>query len=299
MTGTALSVVKQGAPLAPIDMTNINYDIAERWLQSQGGSRAFAGEQLAFNGQDGVYKIGFGNKALELDDLELVVNIPYLANVWQRWDGKAPEYPYIALPFVGQALPNRDTLGLTDQSLWQENKFKKGEKIDPWKEVLVLVCRTEKGRLFHMMGNNITSRNSILALVRDAVVDGKRNHGKLPVVKFTAEKIKGDDGNFYVMKTEILRWVKMEAIDNPGAEMVVSTDATPPADEPEARTVAKPRTQKAKVEAAPVEEAEVEEAPKTVAKPRTRMAAPLDEEDDGEGGEVEEVKPAPKRRTLQ
>lgn len=285
MQSTEITVVKQGQPVVAIDMNNLNYDLAEKWLSTQGGTRAFAGEQLGFNGQDGVFKIGYGNGAQEVDDLTLIVNVPYVANAWQDWSGTAPVYPYISLPFAGQALPRRDTLGNTDQSLWADAKFtKKGEtpkKVDPWKEVLVMVARTESGRLFHLIANNTTSRNSVLALIRDAVVEGKRHPGKLPVVAFTAKKIKSDDGNFYVMETKITGWVKAEAQDNPGASLMVSTDEAPAThtdDEGEAKTVAKPRT--AKPAAAP--------------KP-SRMADKVDDTDD-----EDEVAPAPvKRRTLQ
>ena len=272
MESTSLTVVKQGAPVVAIDPNNINYDIAEKWLSTQGGARAFAGEQLSFNGQDGEYRIGFGNAATTFDEIKLVVNVPYLAEAWQDWSGTAPQYPFIALPFAGQALPRRDTLGSHDQSTWQENKFKKGERVDPWKTVLVMVARTESGRLFHFMGSNVTAKNSILALIRDAVADGKRNHGKLPVVKFTSEKIKGEDGNFHVMKCEIIKWVAAEAQDNPGSQMTVSSDETP-TDDTEAKTVAKPRTAKPE------------------AQKKQRMLAPVEDNDEEE--EEEEVMAAP------
>lgn len=278
MTGTEVAVVKQGQSVAAIDHNNVNYDIAEKWLQTQGGARTFQGEQLSFDGQQGVFKIGFGKQAQELDELELVVNVPYLANAWQDWSGKAPQYPFIALPFAGQGLPRRDTLGNHDQSLWQADKFDKTgqKKNDPWKEVLVMVARTVKSRLFHLIASNTTSRNSVIALIRDAVTDGKRYPGKLPLVKFTSERIKGDDGNFYVMKTEIIKWVAAEAIDNPGAQMTVSTDASPsePDDEVEAKTVAKPRAAKPAVEKV------------------NRMADVVSEDEEV----VEETKAAPVRR---
>jgi hypothetical protein len=288
MTSTEMTVVKQGQAVVAIDMNNVNYDIAEKWLATQGGARAFAGEQVTFNGQDGVYKIGFGKQANEFEELTLVVNIPYTANAWQDWSGTAPQYPFISLPFAGQALPRRDTLGNTDQSLWSVDKFDKtGQKrIDPWKEVLVMVARTEGGRLFHFMGANVTSRNSILSLIRDAVVDGKRHPGKLPVVEFSREKIKGDDGNFWVMKTTIVKWVAASAQDNPGAQLTVSTDATPVTEEVETKTVAKPRTAKAAA------------APAPAAPAKSRMTETIDE--DGVIEEApEEIKPAAvKKRSL-
>lgn len=281
MTSTELVVVKQGQAVVAIDMHNVNYDLAEKWLATQGGARAFAGEQLSFNGQDGVYKVGFGKQAQEVEEMTLVVNIPYTANAWQYWSGKSPTYPYISLPFAGQALPRRDTLGNLDQSIWQDDKFNKGQKVDPWKEVLVMVVRTEKGRLFHFMCANTTSRNSMLSLIRDAVVDGKRYPGKLPVVTFTREKIKSDDGNFWVMKTEIIKWVDAEAQDNPGAAMTVSTHETPVEDESAAKTVAKPR------------------AAKTAAKPvKSRMSETIDEDGVIEEVEEDEAPPAPKKRSI-
>lgn len=284
MTGTELVVVKSGAPIVAIDHNNINFDLAEKWLSTQGGQRAFAGEQLSFNGQDGVYKLGFGKNAQEFEELELVVNVPYLADAWQDWSGEAPKYPFIALPFAGQALPRRETLGNHDQALWQDDKFNKGKKRDPWSEIIVVPMRTEKGRLFHFMAANITSRNGILAIIRDAVVDGKRYPGKLPVVSFTREKIKSDDGNFWVIKHEIVRWIAAEAQDNPGAQMTVSTDASPvdSADAGEGKTVAKPRS------AAKPASAKVEEAPKT-----SKMAEAVDTSDDEP---EQESKPAPVRR---
>ena len=278
-----MTVVKQGQPIVTIDMMNVNYGIAEKWLSTQGASRAFAGEQLSFNGQDGVYKIGFGKKAQEFEELALVVNIPYTANAWQEWAGDAPNYPFIALPFTGQALPRRDTLGMTDQSQWKPDKFDKTgvKKNDPWKEIVVIPARTEGGRLFHFMGANITGRMALISLLKDAVVDGKRYPGKLPLVNFSREKIKGDDGNYWVMKSEITGWVKAEAQDNPGAQMTVSSDASPEADDSDAKTVAKPRT------------AKMSEAPK---KSRMSDKIDVDAEDAETVEEVEEIKAAPVRK---
>ena len=280
MTSTELTVVKQGAPLVAIDVNNVNYDVAEKWLATQGGQRAFAGEQLAFNGQDGVYKVGFGKNAQEVEEMKLVVNVPYTANAWQEWAGDAPNYPYIALPFAGQALPRREVLGHTDKSLWKDDKFKKGEKVDPCKEIVVIPARTESGRLFHFMGASITTRIALVNLVKDAVVDGKRNPGKLPLVLFTREKIKSDDGNYWVIKSEIVKWVAAQPIDNPGASMVVSSDETP-ADVVEAqseKTVARPRTAKPSADVK-----------------KSRMTEVIDENADEP---EEELKPAPKKRSL-
>ena len=275
-----LTVVKQGQPMVAIDMANLNFDLAEKWLESQGGSRAFAGEQLSFNGQEGVFKIGFGNKAQELDEIELVVNFPHVMDCWQEWAGTAPTYPFIALPFAGQGLPRRDSLGNLDQSLWQDDKFKKGQKRDPWQQVMVLVARTQKGRLFHFMASTISTKMALNMLLRDAVVEGKRKLGQLPIVKFTSQKIKSDDGNYYVIEHSITGWVKAEASDNPNGGMLVSTDEAPVSDESEAKTVAKPRV-KAEPKA---------EKPKAQA----RMLDAVTEDDE----EEEVVKAAPRKRTL-
>ena len=282
-----LTVVKQGSPVAAIDLANLNFDIAQKWLDTQGGSRAFAGEQIAFNGQDGVYKIGFGAKAQELDEVELVVNFPHVMDCWQEWAGTAPTYPFIAQPFAGQALPRRDSLGDLDQSLWADDKFKKDSdgkkaKRDPWQQVMVLVARTPKGRLFHFMASTISTKMALTQLLRDAVVEAKRKPGQLPVVNFSSKKIKSDDGNYHVIDFKITGWVKAEASDNPAGGMLVSTDEAPEADDTEAKTVAKPRV---KAEPKPAVE-----KPKAQA----RMLDAVTEDDT----EEEVVKAAPRKRTL-
>lgn len=231
--GTALTVRSKDTQLSVIDPDKIDYEAGRKWAERESaGKKAFKGEQLGFNGQDGEWKLGFGDKAKVLKEgHEIVVNYPYTMAAWQEWAGKAPNYPHIGYVFAGDALPARHELGMLDQDEWKTNKLKK-EKEDPFKEVSVLAARNVKGdALYHILASTVSFRRAVATLIAECIDEAKRKGGKLPVVALSSDRVKGDNGNFYVPVFEIVDWVTRISVDTPEGGMLDDAGGADPEDD--------------------------------------------------------------------
>jgi hypothetical protein len=273
MASRELTVRKSGGALAVIDPENLNYDLAARWAaQEAAGRRAFKGDQIKFNGQDGEWVLGFGKQAKTLKDgYELVAIYPQVVTAWQCWKGNAPEYPHVGKVFAGEFMPPRSDLGDHDKEEWKDDKFKKGEKVDPWKKVSVLFCRDQKGtKLFHVLADNISGTITIANLVQECIEEGRRKPGMLPVIALgCGNKIKGDGKSYFPPMIEIVEWVKSIDADYPEGDLMEAVEDDQD-DGDQGEVTSRSRRQKP----------EAEEEPRRGRKPRNAEPEETEEEED-------------------
>lgn len=302
---TALTVTRSKTPVINFDPRNLNYDLYRETVERSEGARGgmFKGTEITF--KQGEYVVGYGNDAEVVDELKLVVNFPYAMRAWRKLaKGVKPEYAAVAMIGEGQMLPPRADLGDMDKADWpQSTKGKnKGEPMDPWSELLVLMCRTKKGaELFHFTASTVSSRIAVGQLLIDIVTDAPRQHGKLPVVVFGTSKAENKNGERFDVPTfEIVEWVKATDADYPD-------DLTAPVeddqdDEETKALLPKPKATARKAKKPVVEddeddeadEEEVAPAPARASKKRKAAPAPVveddedDEDDDADDAEDEE-----------
>jgi hypothetical protein len=127
------------------------------------------GTAFRFNGKDGTFVLLNGD-AMPLEEGDVFV---FLSDqVWAGWirfhrDGDTPPTRVQGLLNDGFRLPPRNSLGDTDEELWDVGLS--GQPEDPWK--LQNICLFQKcgsGELFSFHATNPTSRGAVTDLINTA-----------------------------------------------------------------------------------------------------------------------------------
>ncbi len=227
-----------------VDLDRLDHDLAAKAIERisakaniGGGNvkRLFPGTQIGF--KKDTFQLGTGKKAQDIDPPRLVVNFPHLGLVYTKFEDKGgrfvPHFSDLCMPMLGQDLVDRESLGDLDEDEWDQSDD--GRPMDPWKLNVVFPVRDENGTEYdHLVANNPTNQNALMALFKEANEEAKLKPGKLPVVQFSARKLESEKDvqqkngktkkqklSWQGMGYEIVGWVKVAACDklNQGVDM--------------------------------------------------------------------------------
>lgn len=129
-----------------------------------------------------------------------------------------PEHAAVAYPFAGEVLPDRDTLGDLDKSLW--GKYQ-GRPEDPWSMVVCVPMYLDDeghkrdGELFRFEASGISAVNRVKRLMAQFATEARMQEpNSFPVIEIDYESAerKTEDG-------EVQRW-KVPVLDIVDAEWV-------------------------------------------------------------------------------
>lgn len=277
-----------GSAVQYVDPKAVDFTMASRWLAQQnsgGAGRVFAGRQLRFNGQKGVFTEYVNKADKKKKDLQFVLNVANAYAAWQYWpEGSAPSYPHI-IPIFGDVdahLPSRASVGPHEVKF---NKLRKEEE-DVWSEVPVLILRdAENDQIYHWIGTGISQRMAITIFLQENADEFARHKGKLPLVELGVEEAEGKEGGSYERPTiTIVDWVKPTAMDNPQglASSVVTDNDDDEEEDDEPKATVKSRSAK---KSARDDDDEDDDRPKKSAR---------DDDDDEDEDEDEEDAPTTK-----
>lgn len=235
-------------PVVKIDLQNLNFGgvktLVEKYINTVGGasfSNRFPGSQIGF--KKGIWSKGYKSDAPRLPSgTKLVFNIPNMIAGWRTFEendaGKTfPVYSDMAMPFLGQDLVGRDTLGKDDKDDWDADQ--QGNPLDPWSSILVFPVREEDGDSYDHIC--LSSKSSCIAgfnLFVKVVEEMRTRPGQLPIISLGADKaekeIKTTDKKGKEKKTQLIwdvptfavvAWVSATELDNaPNAGGVEVTD---------------------------------------------------------------------------
>lgn len=292
-----IAVRKTGAVM--VDLDALNYDLAgkaiDRIMEKTGGGtfkRNFPGTQYGF--KKGEYIEGYGKGAKTHDDVEMVVNVPHLMTGYVKFadndDGKKiPTYTPPCLPMAGMDMPDRDSLGDTDEDEWEDYQ---GKPSDPWKVYVVLPIREKDSSDVHHFMATAPSHNRVLySFFKECLETMKLKPGMLPVVAFGSAKAKMDKKTldkkgkekveklvWDVPELVVKGWVKAEDCDrlNAAVDMGEEGDGDVGEVETVARTPAK-SSPKAKSAAAPVQKTTATQKSKPAPAGKTKRKVSDDE----------------------
>lgn len=99
-------------------------------------ARRIVGDLLKFSKGD--YLHGQDNDELPMGT-KVIANMDQLLRGWIKWEDNKPVEQIMGLVADGFKLPKRETLGDTDESLWELDD--RGQPRDPWQETYYLVVR--------------------------------------------------------------------------------------------------------------------------------------------------------------
>jgi len=243
----ALTVpAKAGRNVMSVDITKVDYATlakrAEKFAGKVGAGGAgfkktFPGEQISFN--KGKWLLGYGDKGKQIKSPEFVMNLANAVCCWQTWketeNGK--KYPHFTdLVFLasGDELPDRESLGDTDESEWD---VVQGKPQDPWKPIIVIPVREADGdTINHVMLSAKSHVGAGYNFFREWAEEASMHLGELPVVELGSEtvsrqiteKVKGKDvkskQSWDIPTFEITSWVDVQACDNPGPNGIAVSD---------------------------------------------------------------------------
>ena len=209
---TSLTVVTAGAtPLMAIDLANINYDVVQEYVDQELASRSiFPGDVHRFDGKKGRWYIGWGKNSPEFEHLKhsLILNIPHMIEVYETFVDGRPVILATAMPFAGQKLPDRKSMGMTDPAQWEVSKLT-GKPEDPIKRSLVIPFRYDgQTNVNHIKLTTTTAILEFKHWMKAHYLPQARAQGsRLPVVNlgsYTAENAEGQ--TYEVPQFEVVDW---------------------------------------------------------------------------------------------
>lgn len=212
---TSLTVVTAGAtPLMAIDLNNISYDVVQEYVDQELASRSiFPGDVHRFDGKKGRWYIGWGKNSPEFEHLKhsLILNIPHMIEVYETFVDGRPVILATAMPFAGQKLPDRKSMGMTDPAQWEISKLS-GKPEDPIKRSLVIPFRYDGGagadKVHHIKLTTATAILEFKHWMKAHYLPQARAQGsRLPVVNLGAYTAENAEGQTYeVPQFEIVDW---------------------------------------------------------------------------------------------
>jgi hypothetical protein len=184
---------------------------------------AFASAAAAMAGGDQkpLLKFSKGDWVSGQDNEDVPVGTKFAADVmnaewgWQRWYDRKPVERRMYLVASGKQPETRDTLGHTDQQLWELGAD--GRAQDPWQKVFEIPVREIAGdrREFLLTGSSKGFEGGCKALFSAFGKGMRENAGKVPVIALGVSKYKHSNPAFGIIKTPEMNLVEWFV---PGAE---------------------------------------------------------------------------------
>jgi len=125
---------------------------------------------------------------------------------WVKWRDGQIEKRVVGAVADGFVPPARDTLGDTDESLWDRDPS--GKPRDPWQFQMVLpVTRVDTGETVNFTTGSRGGLNAVNKLIRIYGSRVSRKQGGLPIVELKADFYKHREfGKIYFPKFTIVNW---------------------------------------------------------------------------------------------
>ena len=143
-----------------------------------------SGTPLTFNGLDGRFQTAGGEEA-DVLNTTFIAHLDETRKGWIRFNGEGNPPSIVSVGiYEDAALPERDELGDTDQSLWERDKFR-GEPVDPWQPEyrVPIVATSADGTIYELTSRSLTSTFAFRALLDRYGRHPQRKKGLLPLIK--------------------------------------------------------------------------------------------------------------------
>lgn len=233
-------------PIMAVDPRHVDYSAgnAARVFDQYLSRSQFPGDQ--YQHKQGIYTVGWGKKARELDrGFKKVVNAPSMMVAWRIWDlrdwlkdrdnGKQKQTVLpVAYPFAGQFMPGEDEIKEKFGHLpWRPQK--RGDDTPPWERLAVLIIRDENSnKLDHMMFSSASGFRAAAQFASEVEAAMRsKSPDVLPLVRFGAERRENSASGekFWVPTLEVVGWSPIQQCDLPGSHAQPHVDVAPDADE--------------------------------------------------------------------
>lgn len=217
-----LTVVQSNQPVKLYSAKNMDYDALQKRLdEEESAFSSFPGDGLTYNGKTGAWMWGYGKKGVRFDHTQksYVFNLPNAIEGWRKWTDGRVVYGQMIMLCSGDRLADRNTLGDTDETLWE---LVSGKPKDPWERFIACPIREDgTEQVNHIFIKSFWSRIKFMDLMKEFAREGRKYLGKLPVVNLGTETRAVKDSKtetFEVGTFELVDWDDPILADCPGEQ---------------------------------------------------------------------------------
>jgi hypothetical protein len=216
----ATAIVSAGK--APLPTMADNRTPVQQYLDEVAPA-AIVGRMIKF-GKDGKF-ITADDAAAVSDEADFVALADQTLIGWIKFNGQGePPDRVMGVLYEGFRMPERDTLGDTDASTWEQGLD--GRPQDPWQHHVYLVLqRADTGELFTYVTSSITGRRAIGNLLRHYDRMRKTQPDEYPVVRLKVGGFNHRDDRVGWVATPVLAVVGRQPKDS-----TAQPDTSPAAD---------------------------------------------------------------------
>lgn len=144
---------------------------------------------------------------------QLLAVMPVLQVGWQKWDGTRPAGDEFGLPAEGYRIPDRASLGDSDESTWAPDK--EGSPRDPWQETALLPLVDPKTKkVFTYSTSSWSGRGAVGGLLKEFAAHVRQKPNELPILTLGSGVKKSRDpeiGRYKVPLLKIVGWTDGKA----------------------------------------------------------------------------------------
>lgn len=224
---TDLTVVNSSQPVQLYSAKNMNFDALQKRLdEEETAFNKFPGDGLTHNGKTGAWMWGYGKQGVRFDHTQasFVFNLPNAVEGWRKWVDGRVVYGHMVMICSGEHLPERNSLGDTDETSWE---LVSGKPKDPWERFIACPIREDgKEQVNHIFIKSFWGRIKFMDLLKDYAREGRKYLGKLPVVNLGSETRSVKDSKtetFEVGTFELVDWDDPILADCPDAPPATNT----------------------------------------------------------------------------
>ena len=172
------------------------------------------GTPLSPNGLDGGFQTTGGDK-VDVAGVVFVAHLDECRKEWIKFNGEGNRPDLIGVGIYEAAeLPAREELGDLDQTLWEQDRFRRGEIVDPWQEQfrVPIVATDTSGAIYELTSRSVTSKIAFRGLIDRYGKHPQRRKGLLPLITLETGAYFNKNLNADKPKPvyKIVRWVEKD-----------------------------------------------------------------------------------------
>jgi hypothetical protein len=194
---------------------------ASGYLQKNG--TPMTGKHIKFDGKGGGYKATSDGSLVD-EDTQVVVVYPQIQAGYIKFNGKGnPPDRKMGPVFSGFTPPDRESLGDTDQELWE--KSLEGKPQDPWQfQLMVPMQVVETGELLIFSTSSITGKRAVDNLIEQCERMQRLEPDFYPVIKLSIGGFQHRDSRVGWVKTPALPRVGKAPKSDVSAALTTASD---------------------------------------------------------------------------
>jgi len=181
------------------------------------------GKHIKFDGKGGGYKVTSDGSIVK-EDTQVVVVYPQIQAGYIKFNGKGnPPDRKMGPVFSGFTPPDRESLGDTDQDLWE--KSLEGKPQDPWQfQLMVPMQVVETGELLIFSTSSITGKRAVDNLIEQCERMQRLEPDFYPVIKLSIGGFQHRDSRVGWVKTPALPRVGKAPKSDVSAALTTASD---------------------------------------------------------------------------